>query len=80
MPPIQLPQEDICDPCFQIPGLSWDFQENGDSFSVIAPSAGTLFSDNHVPLQINPTQDEKAAKIKQIEALRAQIQSLEAGL
>jgi len=81
MLPTQPSQEDILsDPYFQIPSLPWDFQGNGDSFSIVAPSAGTLFSSNPLPPQIDSTQNEKEAKLKQIEALRAQLQSLEADL
>ena len=71
MLPTQPPQEDI--PYFQIPDLPWDFQGDGDIFSIIAPT-GTLFSSNPVP----PTQNEKEAKRKEIEALRAKLQDLEA--
>jgi len=84
--PIQAPQEEVLsDPLsyFQIPSLSWDFQGNDDSFPATAPSTGTLFSSNHVPPQdnppqVDPTQNEKEAKLKKIEALRAQLQNLEA--
>ena len=76
----QPPQENVpSDSYFQIPSLPWNFQGNGDSFSTITPSIGTLFSNNSIPLQgVNPT--EKEAKLKQIEALRAQLQNLEAEL
>jgi len=83
MPPTQPPQEDVLsDPLsyFQIPGLSWDFQGNDDIFSATAPSAGILVSSNDVPPQVNPIQNDKEAKLKQIEALRAQLQNLEAEL
>jgi len=83
MLPTQPPQEDVLsDPLsyFQTPSLSWDFQGNDDIFSATIPSAGTLFSSNDVPPPVNPTQNEKEAKLKQIEALRAQLQNLEAEL
>jgi len=67
----------LSDPYFQIPRL-WDFQGNDDNCSTMVPSIGTLFSSDPVPPQIDSTQNEKEAKRKQIEALRAQIQCLEA--
>ena len=75
----QLPQEDILSDSFHIPGL-WDFQGNDDNFPTIVPSIETLFSSNPVSPQIDSTQNEKEAKHKQIKALRAQLQSLEAEL
>ena len=80
--PTQPPQEDVLsDSYFQIPSLPWDFQGNDDSFSTIAPSTRTLFSNNSIPLEeVNRTRKEKEAKLKQIEALRAQLQNLEAEL
>ena len=84
--PIQAPQEEVLsDPLsyFQIPNLSWDLPGNVNSFPATVPSAGTLFSSDHIPPQDNPpqvdlTQNEKEAKLKKIEALRAQLQNLEA--
>jgi hypothetical protein len=67
----------LSDSYLQVTGL-WDFQGNGDSFSPIVPSIGTPFSGNPISPQIDSTQNEKEAKRKQIEALRAQLQSLEA--
>ena len=76
--PTQSPQEDIfSDPYFQIPGL-WDFQGNVDSFSTVVPSVGTLFPSDLVAPEINPIQNEKEAKRKQIEALLAEVKRLEA--
>ena len=81
--PTQPPQEDILfsDPYFQIPSL-WDFQGNGDDFSTIVPSVGTLLSSDLVlpgivPPEIDPIEKEKEAKRKQIEVLLAELQSLE---
>jgi len=81
MLPTQPPQV-LSDPLsyFQIPSLSWNHQGNDDNCFATAPSAGTLFSSDYVPPQVNPTQNEKEAKLKQIEALRAQLQNLEAEL
>ena len=74
----QPPQEEIfSDPYFQIPGL-WDFQGNGDNFSTMVPSVGTLISSDLVPSEIDPIEKEKEAKRKQIEVLLAELQSLEA--
>ena len=86
MLPIQAPQEQVLsDPLsyFQIPSVSWELQGNVNSFPATAPSAGTLFSSDHIPLQdnppqVDPTQNEKEAKLKKIEALRVQLQNLEA--
>jgi hypothetical protein len=76
--PTQPPQEDtFFDPYFQNPGL-WDFQGNGDNFSTIVPSVGTLLSNDLVPPEMNPIEKEKEAKRKQIEVLLAELQSLEA--
>ena len=79
----QPPQEDILfsDPYFQIPSL-WDFQGNGDGFSTIVPSVGTLLSSDLVLPEIvlpeiDPIEKEKEAKRKQIEVLLAELQSLE---
>ncbi|KAF8807824.1 hypothetical protein BYT27DRAFT_6590390 [Phlegmacium glaucopus] len=81
MLPTHPPQEDVLsDHYFQSTGLSWGFQGNDDSFSAAAPFAGTLPSSDHVPPPIIPTQNQKEAKLKQIEALRAQLQNLEAEL
>lgn len=76
--PTQPPQEDIfSDPFFKIPDV-WDFQGNGDNFSTIVPSVGTLFTSDLFPPEIDPIQNEKEAKRKQIEALLAEVQRLQA--
>ena len=77
--PTQPPQEDLLfsDPYFQIPSL-WDFQENGDNFTTVVPSIGTLLSSDLVPPEADPLEKEKEAKRKQIEVLLAELQSLEA--